>query len=147
MSQVMQPRRPVVRKLVRLGGERVARLDRRPIPHRMIVAATRHVIPLMFDPESATGLEATFELRVRDPHGGEPHRLALVISGGTCTVVPGPAVSPGAIATVGADDLILMASGGAGWPTLISTGRLELSGDPFLGLRFPKLFGLPVAVA
>ena len=140
----MQPRRPVARKLMRLGGARVARLDRRAIPHRMIVAATRHVIPLMFDPQSANGLEATFELRVRDPRGGAPDRLALVVSGGTCTVIPGPAVDPGAVATVGADDLILLASGGAGWPALLSTGRLELSGDPFLGLRFPKLFGLPV---
>jgi hypothetical protein len=133
--------------LVRLGGARVARLDRRPIPHRVIVAATRHAIPLMFDSASADGLEVTFELRVRDPRGGEPDRLALVISGGRCTVVPGPAVNPGAIATVGADDLILLASGGAGWPALLSAGRLELAGDPFLGLRFPKLFGLPVAVA
>ena len=118
-----------------------------PIPHRVIVAATRYAIPLMFDPQSAHDLEATFELRVLDPRGGEPDRLALVISGGTCTVVPGPAVDPGAIATIGAADLILLASGGAGWPALLSTGRLELSGDPFLGLRFPKLFGLPVAVA
>ena len=84
---------------------------------------------------------------IRDPRGGDPDRLALVISDGTCTVVPGPALDPGAIATVGAADLVLLASGGAGWPALLSAGRLELSGDPFLGLRFPKLFGLPVAVA
>ena len=30
------------------------------------------------------------------------------------------------------------------WPELISSGRFELSGDPFLALRFASLFRLPV---
>jgi hypothetical protein len=132
-------------KLLQWGGVRAARLDRRPVPHRAIVRAVREIIPRRFDPASAGDLEATFELRIRNPAGGEADRFALVISGGTCVVVPGPAVNPGATATIGADDLILLASGAAGWPQLMSSGRLELAGDPFLGLRFPSLFVLPVA--
>jgi hypothetical protein len=30
------------------------------------------------------------------------------------------------------------------WPELISSGRFELSGDPFLALRFASLFRPPV---
>jgi hypothetical protein len=45
---------------------------------------------------------------------------------------------------VGSDDLILLASGAAGWPELLSSGRFELSGDPFLALRFAALFKLPI---
>ena len=47
-------------------------------------------------------------------------------------------------ALVGADDLIRLAGGAATWPELISSGRFELSGDPFLALRFASLFRLPV---
>jgi hypothetical protein len=134
-------------KLLQWGGVRAARLDRRPVPHRAIVRAVQEVIPRRFDSASAGDLDATFELRIRNPGGGEDDRFALVISGGTCVVEPGPAVSPGAIATIGADDLILLVSGAVGWPQLMSSGRLALAGDPFLGLRFPSLFMLPVAAA
>jgi hypothetical protein len=39
--------------------------------------------------------------------------------------------------------MIRLASGAVGWPALLSSGRLEFSGDPFLALRFPTLFRLP----
>ena len=42
------------------------------------------------------------------------------------------------------DDLIRLAGGAASWPELFSSGRFELSGDPFLALRFAALFRLPV---
>ena len=57
--------------------------------------------------------------------------------------VPGPARGPGAAVELGAGDMIRMASGAVGWPELLSSRRLELSGDPFLALRFPNLFRLP----
>jgi hypothetical protein len=81
---------------------------------------------------------------VRDPRGGDPRRFELRVADGRCEVTAGPARAPGATATLGADDLIRLASGAAGWPELLSSGRLELSGDPFLALRFPALFRLPV---
>jgi hypothetical protein len=45
---------------------------------------------------------------------------------------------------VGGDDLIALVRGTVTWPELISSGRFELSGDPFLALRFASLFRLPV---
>ncbi len=131
--------------MIRRGGEHVARLDRRPVPHRLILKAIPRAIETRFDPGAATGLEATFELRIRDRSGGPPAAFALDVRDTCCEVRPGPARAPGAVATVGADELIRLVSGSAGWPQLLSTGRLELAGDPFLALRFPTLFRLPVS--
>jgi SCP-2 sterol transfer family len=130
---------------MRAGGERVARLDRRPVTHRLILKAVPRAIQIQFDPASAEGLDATFELRIRDPGGRSPASFALVVSDGRCEVKPGPASHPGAVATIGAGELIRLVSGSVGWPHLLASGRLELSGDPFLALRFPSLFQLPVS--
>ena len=40
---------------------------------------------------------------------------------------------------------VLSDFGLTGWAKLLSAGRLELSGDPFLALRFPSRFSLPAA--
>lgn len=145
------------------GGSRVAELDRRPLPHRVILRALPRAIATRFDPSAAGELEALFELRVRDPGGGEPARFWLSVAGGRCQVSAGAAGgggaaggaggagaidaagTAGASVTVGAGDLIRLVSRAAGWPALLSGGRLELAGDPFLALRFPILFRLPAA--
>jgi hypothetical protein len=127
------------------GGARVASLDQRAVPHWAIVQSIPRAISKRFDADAARDLEATFELRVRKPDGGEPDRFGLRISGGTCTATRGPAPDARAFATLGADDIVRLASGAVGWPELLSGGRLELSGDPFLALRFPNLFRLPAS--
>jgi hypothetical protein len=125
------------------GGERVAGLDARPVPHRVILRALPYAIARRFDPEAARDLRAVFELQVRDPGGSEPARFGLTVADGRCEVRPGPAADPAATATIGADDLIRMVSGAIGFPELLASGRMELGGDPFLALRFPALFRLP----
>jgi len=110
-----------------------------------MLRAIERVIPRRLDPESAGALEATFELRVRRPAGDDPDRFAIRISHGRCEVRPGSAPDAQAAATFGADDLVRLVSGGVGWPELLSSGRLEMPGDPFLALRFPTLFRLPAA--
>ena len=137
--------RPRVQSLMLRGGDQLAALDARTAYHRLIVQAIRLALPRRFDPSMARNLEATFELRVRGPGDGGPERFALRIADGRCALTPGGADDPGATATIGADDMIRLVSGGAGWPELLSSGRLELSGDPFLALRFPMLFHLPAA--
>ena len=130
--------------LISRSGARLAKLDQRQLPHRLIVRAMPLAISNRFDPRAATDLEATFELRVRDHNGGEATRFQLLVSNGRCEARSGHAANPQATATLGADDMIRLASGGIGWPELLSTGRLELTGDPFVGLRFPNLFRFPV---
>ncbi len=105
--------------------------------------AIARTIPLRFDGSRANGLTAAFELRVRERPGREPLRFTLDVADGVCRVSRGADGSAGAVATVGLADLIRMTAGLVGWPKLMSTGRLELSGDPFLALRFPLLFRLP----
>ncbi|MGI8505678.1 MAG: SCP2 sterol-binding domain-containing protein [Solirubrobacteraceae bacterium] len=138
--------RPVGRRLLARVGTRVARLDRRRTPHWVIVRVIPRAVAMRFDPAAADGLQATLELAIRDPRGRAPARFELAIADESCSVRPGPAKHPGARANVGADDLILLVSGAARWPELLSNGRFELSGDPFLALRFASLFKLPVAL-
>jgi hypothetical protein len=133
--------------LMSRSGERVAGLDARPVPHRMILLALPRAIPRRFDPDAAGDLSAVFELLVRDPAGGDPARFQLTIADGRCEVKPGPATDPSATATLGAADLIRMASGASSFPELLASGQLELGGNPFLALRFPGLFRLPARAA
>jgi SCP-2 sterol transfer family len=134
-------------RVVSRGGARVAQLDSRPVPHRVILRVIQRAIPRRFDPEAARDLHAVFELRVRDPRGREPALFALTVADARCGVTAGPASGPAATATLGADDLIRMVSGAVGFPELLASGRLELAGNPFIALRFPALFRLPARTA
>jgi hypothetical protein len=121
----------------------LARLDRRRGVHWIVLRAIPRAIVMRFEAPTDQ-LEATLELAIRDPQGRSPARFELAIAGQSCSVRPGAAQQPGARATLGSDDLILLASGAASWPELLSSGRFELAGDPFLALRFASLFRLPV---
>ena len=140
---VRERSRERARALLSRGGERAAELDGHPLSHRVILRALPLALQRRFDPVRAGDLEAVFELRVRDPAGGEAAPFELSIAGAALTVRPGPARAPRAGVEVGADDMIRLVSGAVGWPALLAAHRLELSGDPFLGLRFPLLFRLP----
>ncbi len=128
--------------VVARAGDAVARLDRRPVPHRVILWAIPAAVRLLFSPEAAGDLDAIFELRVRSPRGPELERFAIVIRGGSCQVKRGGADDAGAAVTAGADDLVRMVAGTVGWPSLLANGQLLLTGNPFLALRFPGLLAL-----
>lgn len=136
--------RSAARSALRVGGAGVARLDRRPRGRRVLLAAIPRLLPRWFDSSAARDLEATFELRVGNSSAAELQCFAVTISDQRCTVSAGPAQRPGATVTIGAEDVVRVASGAVGWPELLSTGKLVLSGDPFQALRFPALFRLPV---
>ncbi len=125
------------------AGSAVARLDRRALPHRMILGAIPRAATQLFDPQAAGDLEAAFELRISGPGGGEPTRFRVDVADGRCQVRRGTAADAAAAVDVAAGDLVRMASGAVGWPALLAGDRLELSGNPFLALRFPGLFRLP----
>jgi SCP-2 sterol transfer family len=98
---------------------------------------------IWFDRQSARGLTATLELRVRVLRRRSGTPLTLQIDDGRLRIRPGAPESAGASATVALTDLLRLGVGAVAWPQLLSSGRLELSGDPFLALRFPSLFRLP----
>ena len=122
----------------------LARRDRGPLVHRVILAMLPRAIARRFDAAAADDLDATLELAIR--HASRPVSYALAIAGARCTVQRGAPERANARARIGADDLILLAGGAVSWPQLLSNGRFELTGDPFLALRFASLFRLPVVL-
>jgi SCP-2 sterol transfer family len=97
---------------------------------------------IWFDRRSARGLTAVLELRVRVVPGRRGTPVTLRIDDGRLSIRPGAAPAPGAVASIRLIDLLRLGVGAAAWPQLMAAGRLQLSGDPFLALRFPSLFRL-----
>ncbi len=97
------------------------------------------VVPWRFDASASQGLEATLELRVRAR--GRVSAVAISIADGTCTARPGAAPGASATALVSLADLIRLIVGDAVWPQLLSQGRFAMTGDPFVALRLPSVFG------
>jgi ubiquinone biosynthesis protein UbiJ len=98
---------------------------------------------IWFDRQAARDLSATFALRVR--LGRRAVSFGLHVDQGRLHVARGAPADAGAAVTMHAHDLLRLATGAVGWPQLLATGRLELTGDPFRALRFPGLFRLPSA--
>jgi hypothetical protein len=94
-----------------------------------------------FDPSAAGDLDATFELRVTG--GDRERRFALHVADGGCTIERRPAPEARASVTISAGDIARLVTGTITWPALLAAHRLQLGGDPFVALRFPKLFTLP----
>jgi hypothetical protein len=130
-------------RAVRRGGVHVARVDHLRGGHLALVRAIERALPRLFDPAAAGELDAVFALEINHPRGGRPDVLGLSVRAGRLRVTRGRPAAAGATVTLGADDMILLATGDVGWPELLARGRLKLAGSPFLALRFPKLFGLP----
>jgi len=135
--------RHAAQRVVRRGGSQLARLERTRAGQAMLVVGIYVLMPLLFDPDLAGDLDARFELRILDPHGGDPEVASVVVREGKCRIGLGPAPPARVSVSAGAGDLVRMASGEIGWPQLVSAGRLVLWGDPYLALRFPMLFGMP----
>jgi hypothetical protein len=131
------------RDAIAKGGEAVARLEQRPLFYRAVLRAIPLAITRRFDAEAAADLDALFELRIRDPRGHEPGRFTIKIHDGRCEVRRGGAGEGVTAVTVAAGDLVRLGSAAMGWPELLSSGRLELSGNPFEALIFPTVFRLP----
>jgi ubiquinone biosynthesis protein UbiJ len=96
-----------------------------------------------FDPSAADGLDAVLELQV----AGTDSRYAVQIADGRCTVARRAAPEAGAHVTISAGDIARLVLGVMAWPELLASGRLGLTGDPFVALRFPRLFRFAGPVA
>jgi hypothetical protein len=129
-----------VERIVRRAGARVARADRTSAGHLALVRVIERAIPRLFRADAAGDLDAVFELEIT---GRRPAFLGLSVREGRLAVTRGRPPAPGASVSIGASDMVLLVTGETGWPELLSSGRLSLSGDPFLALRFPRLFDLP----
>lgn len=123
-------------------ADRLARLDRLGPVHRLFLALLPRALARRFDGAAAGDLQTTVQLTLLHASGATSY--ALVIADGAVAVRPGPCPAAAARAQLGSADLMRLAGGAVGWPELLSSGRFELTGDPFLALRFAGLFRLPV---
>jgi hypothetical protein len=132
-----------IERAVRRGGVRASRLDRVPGGHLALVRMIERVLPRLFDPPAAGDLDATFALEISHPRGRRPDVLGLTVRDGALTVTRGRPQHAGATVSISAEDMVRLATGDTGWPELLASNRLSLGGDPFLALRFPRMFELP----
>jgi putative sterol carrier protein len=102
-------------------------------------------MPERFDSGRGAGVEAVVEWRIRDRPEGGHDTWHLVISGGDCRVVEGPADSATVTYEIGPVDFIKLITGNASGPKLFLFGKLKIRGDLVLGARMPMLFSIPAA--
>jgi hypothetical protein len=133
----------VIERAIRRGGGHATNLDRLPGGHLALVRVIERALPRLFDASAAHDLDAIFALEITHPRGRGPAVLSLRVSDEQLIVSRSRPTDPGATVSLGADDMVRLATGDTGWPALLAEGRLKLAGDPFLALRFPQLFGLP----
>ncbi len=112
------------------------------LSRRAVLLAVPAGVERSFDASTAGDLEATLELQITDGTGTRGARFEVAIAGGRCEVRRRPAPAATVRISLAADDAVRLLTGRAAWPKLIAERRLRLSGDPFLAIRFPMLFGL-----
>jgi hypothetical protein len=111
------------------------------LSRRVLVRAVPAGLGRRFDPVAAGDLEGVLELRVTDASRTRGTRFAVIVAGGRCVVQRRPAPEARAGVSIPALDAVRLLTGFEEWPALLADGRLTLSGEPFLALRFPTLFG------
>jgi uncharacterized protein YjeT (DUF2065 family) len=135
----------LARAVAALSDKQLRIVGRGPV-RRLVLATIMRVLPTRIDRAAAANLEAVIELRIRAANGGgggRPDHYELVVDHGRCRVRHRPSERAAVTLTLGGSDLVRLATGAASWPQLLGDGRLQLTGDPFLALRFPALFRLP----
>jgi hypothetical protein len=132
----------LARRAVRRGDARISTVDRGPA-RRVLLAALPRALARRFDAEAAGDLDTTLALVIRGEDGRAPDRLTVVIANRRCDIRRDAGAPAKASITVGAADIVRLATGAVAWPSLLEGGRLELGGNPFAALRFPALFRLP----
>ncbi|MFP5357237.1 MAG: SCP2 sterol-binding domain-containing protein [Gammaproteobacteria bacterium] len=90
-------------------------------------------LPTAFNPDAATGTDATFQFNISTP-------MNAVIKNGTCTVAEGTAGSPDVVITMEDDDLVALMKGELNGMTAFMTGKLQLEGDLMLAQRMSGFF-------
>lgn len=92
-----------------------------------------NMLPKAFNPDSATGTDATIQFNTKEPH-------YATIKNGACTVTAGSATSPDVTLTIDDDDLVALMKGELNGMTAFMTGKLQVEGDLMLAQRMSSFF-------
>jgi multimeric flavodoxin WrbA len=95
------------------------------------------IMPSLFDPSAAMGLNATYEFQVS---GEEVFNAHLRIEQGSCTYAEGPADSPGVVIKTPASVWLAISRGELDGQTAFMNGKYTVEGDLTLLLKMKKLF-------
>lgn len=104
---------------------------------------TREIFEVMqtgFVPEAAQGLNVTIQFDLTGPNAAQHH---FVIANGMCTLGDGLAVNPTMTLSATTEDFIAIAKGELPGMNAFMQGRLRVSGDMALAMRFQGMFRRP----
>ncbi|MEU1209401.1 SCP2 sterol-binding domain-containing protein [Nocardia sp. NPDC005825] len=129
-------------RAVKLIAARSEALDRfeHGTTRKLNLALLPIVLRTKFDPTRAGDLEAILLFRLCKPDGEGEDPMTIRIAQGRCRIDRVAHDDPDASASLGLADMIRMAVGAVTPPQLWTSGRLTLTGDPYLFARFSVLF-------
>jgi len=94
-------------------------------------------MPEAFLPEKAVGLNAIIQCRFTGAEAGD---WVITIRDGKCTVAPGTTPTPQLTLTMNSQDYKDLALGKLNGMTAFMQGKIKLSGDISLAMKFTNLF-------
>ena len=136
------------RALAKIGEQVAKRDDRqlarveRGVPRRVMLTTIFAGMKQRFDPAAAAGVDTVIEWKIRGVAGEPDDRVQVVVRDATCRIRRGGHDTPGVTFSIGAVDLLRLATGATPWQRMLADGSLQIAGDPFVALRLPKLFRL-----
>jgi putative sterol carrier protein len=95
-------------------------------------------MPSRFKKEAAQGLNAVYQFDLSGEGGG---KWQVAINNGTCDIKEGAHASPNTTISMAAQDYLDMVAGKLNPQMAFMSGKLRISGDMGLALRFQGLFG------
>jgi alkyl sulfatase BDS1-like metallo-beta-lactamase superfamily hydrolase len=137
------------RRALAAVGEQVRKRDDRQLarvergmPRKVLLATIFAGMRRRFDPQAAAGVDTVIEWRIRGAGGAPDDGYEVVVRDGRGRVRRGGGDKPAVTFTIGAADLLRLATGATPWQRMLADGSLQIAGDPFVALRLPKLFRL-----
>jgi putative sterol carrier protein len=99
-------------------------------------------MPQAFDPEKAPGINAVVQISLSGDQAADYH---VSIADGKCQVNEGEHESPTATLRMDSEDYMKLISGKLNPMMAFSQGKIKISGDMGLLLKFQNFFNLPGA--